>query len=111
MPLQLRLKGISCLPWKSLEVIVSGLKAAFITAALCIMAASPAFAAPPPDRGPTPGLGWGPGGKGISVPGPVAGVDRKSTRLNSSHVKISYAVFCLKKKKERENRRRETRER
>src|SRR5437870_13844119 len=31
----------------------------------------------------------------------VAGfVDRKSTRLNSSHVAISYAVFCLKKKKE-----------
>src|SRR5690606_41342075 len=28
-----------------------------------------------------------------------AGQDRKSTRLNSSHVKISYAVFCLKKKK------------
>src|SRR5699024_12018026 len=27
--------------------------------------------------------------------------DRKSTRLNSSHVSISYAVFCLKKKKER----------
>src|SRR5690606_35723467 len=27
-------------------------------------------------------------------------IDRKSTRLNSSHVKISYAVFCLKKKKE-----------
>src|SRR5690606_41401408 len=31
----------------------------------------------------------------------VAGKDRKSTRLNSSHVKISYAVFCLKKKKKR----------
>src|SRR5690606_39932319 len=36
-------------------------------------------------------------------PGPVGGsgrqgLDRKSTRLNSSHVKISYAVFCLKKK-------------
>src|SRR5690606_41464546 len=29
----------------------------------------------------------------------VAQSDRKSTRLNSSHVKISYAVFCLKKKK------------
>src|SRR5215217_8529385 len=28
-----------------------------------------------------------------------AGKDRKSTRLNSSHAKISYAVFCLKKKK------------
>src|SRR5690606_41848085 len=30
---------------------------------------------------------------------PSTHVDRKSTRLNSSHVKISYAVFCLKKKK------------
>src|SRR5436309_11035847 len=30
---------------------------------------------------------------------PRANIDRKSTRLNSSHVKISYAVFCLKKKK------------
>src|SRR5690606_41021903 len=29
--------------------------------------------------------------------------DRKSTRLNSSHVKISYAVFCLKKKKKHKN--------
>src|SRR5690606_31865564 len=31
----------------------------------------------------------------------VGQVDRKSTRLNSSHVKISYAVFCLKKKKKK----------
>src|SRR5690606_22959629 len=30
-------------------------------------------------------------------------LDRKSTRLNSSHVKISYAVFCLKKKKKNNN--------
>src|SRR5690625_5933706 len=30
---------------------------------------------------------------------PILEVDRKSTRLNSSHVAISYAVFCLKKKK------------
>src|SRR5438132_1995446 len=29
------------------------------------------------------------------------GLDRKSTRLNSSHTVISYAVFCLKKKKEK----------
>src|SRR5204862_6548234 len=29
--------------------------------------------------------------------------DRKSTRLNSSHVEISYAVFCLKKKKKKPN--------
>src|SRR3989475_7054859 len=32
-----------------------------------------------------------------AVPGPKS--DRKSTRLNSSHSQISYAVFCLKKKK------------
>src|SRR5207302_10646918 len=31
-------------------------------------------------------------------------IDRKSTRLNSSHVKISYAVFCLKKKKKKKGR-------
>src|SRR5436305_4000688 len=30
----------------------------------------------------------------------LASRDRKSTRLNSSHVRISYAVFCLKKKRE-----------
>src|SRR5437667_8478713 len=29
--------------------------------------------------------------------------DRKSTRLNSSHITISYAVFCLKKKKKKKN--------
>src|SRR3712207_8722095 len=31
---------------------------------------------------------------------PDADVDRKSTRLNSSHANISYAVFCLKKKRQ-----------
>src|SRR5256885_3659730 len=36
----------------------------------------------------------------VQAPGVVAlGADRKSTRLNSSHLVISYAVFCLKKKK------------
>src|SRR5258707_11552167 len=30
---------------------------------------------------------------------PASALDRKSTRLNSSHANISYAVFCLKKKK------------
>src|SRR5438445_8266612 len=30
----------------------------------------------------------------------TGGIDRKSTRLNSSHANISYAVFCLKKKKD-----------
>src|SRR5690554_7420036 len=41
------------------------------------------------------------GGLGPAItPEALAGKpDRKSTRLNSSHVRISYAVFCLKKKK------------
>src|SRR2546427_8235831 len=33
--------------------------------------------------------------------GTIEMIDRKSTRLNSSHSQISYAVFCLKKKKKR----------
>src|SRR5690349_23474259 len=35
------------------------------------------------------------------------GKDRKSTRLNSSHVEISYAVFCLKKKKKKKKKRKQ----
>src|SRR5256885_2335227 len=48
----------------------------------------------------------GPGGAGLEAVGHVqhehaalVDADRKSTRLNSSHLVISYAVFCLKKKK------------
>src|SRR5947199_3713004 len=40
------------------------------------------------------------GGRVTDMAGNAA-VDRKSTRLNSSHLGISYAVFCLKKKKQR----------
>src|SRR2546426_8448018 len=36
---------------------------------------------------------------GKTFTGRVDSIDRKSTRLNSSHLVISYAVFCLKKKK------------
>src|SRR5690349_23630982 len=38
---------------------------------------------------------------GLAGSGDDRGRDRKSTRLNSSHVEISYAVFCLKKKKKK----------
>src|SRR2546421_2600798 len=41
-------------------------------------------------------------------PVPDRGEDRKSTRLNSSHDQISYAVFCLKKKKNTDTRLRRT---
>src|SRR5262245_62821050 len=44
------------------------------------------------------GAGVGVVGDGSHLAGEVGG-DRKSTRLNSSHLGISYAVFCLKKKK------------
>src|SRR5437868_8380650 len=43
-------------------------------------------------------------GRGAELPDPQARprIDRKSTRLNSSHVSISYAVFCLNKKTHRQ---------
>src|SRR2546430_6203839 len=41
-----------------------------------------------------------PGPRGIQYPREADRRDRKSTRLNSSHSQISYAVFCLKKKKQ-----------
>src|SRR5438034_11081471 len=54
----------------------------------------------------TDGIDYGPAFQGVrelwSAPGEALGrveLDRKSTRLNSSHTVISYAVFCLKKKK------------
>src|SRR3712207_7483710 len=37
----------------------------------------------------------------VVIAGHLDTVDRKSTRLNSSHANISYAVFCLKKKKKK----------
>src|SRR3712207_8401348 len=46
------------------------------------------------DRMKEPGLATG-----FQLPAEVRHEDRKSTRLNSSHANISYAVFCLKKKK------------
>src|SRR2546430_4128370 len=55
----------------------------------------------PAERGPgrgTEGAQLEAGGSPHSAV-PLLGSDRKSTRLNSSHSQISYAVFCLKKKK------------
>src|SRR5688572_31706525 len=43
------------------------------------------------------------GGLSAQWPCAIAPQDRKSTRLNSSHSQISYAVFCLKKKKKKKN--------
>src|SRR5690606_41317330 len=68
------------LPERGEKILITGHERGVISFANCCM--------------PIPGdeiMGSHTTGKGI-------GVDRKSTRLNSSHVKISYAVFCLKKK-------------
>src|SRR5687768_18162013 len=49
-------------------------------------------------------MNWLPLGMNIvCTPGESFKIDRKSTRLNSSHGYISYAVFCLKKKKKNDN--------
>src|SRR5690625_6866840 len=50
-------------------------------------------------RGGALALGAGTLGAAATAAGAPAEADRKSTRLNSSHVAISYAVFCLKKKR------------
>src|SRR3712207_7749525 len=70
--------------------------------------ARPAGAAPPPDAA-RPGRGGGLRSRATAAhsagrPG-VGPPDRKSTRLNSSHANISYAVFCLKKKKKKKQHR------
>src|SRR5258707_3747284 len=69
--------------------------------ALPILAVSPAL------RGP-PNLAlisrlrlvysWSPSNASVTHAPPGRAIDRKSTRLNSSHANISYAIFCLKKK-------------
>src|SRR3712207_8998606 len=53
--------------------------------------------APPPPPGASPAPRWG----HADHVRDLLGEDRKSTRLNSSHANISYAVFCLKKKKKK----------
>src|SRR2546421_9300916 len=61
-------------------------------------------AGPVGGRGDQPVRGGRRAGRGDHVLPPRPGrADRKSTRLNSSHDQISYAVFCLKKKKQRIN--------
>src|SRR3989442_6758125 len=60
--------------------------------------ALPICRSPPPPSHPTPAAR---GRRMLRPPDTICRslADRKSTRLNSSHVRISYAVFCLKKKK------------
>ena len=45
-----------------------------VSLGLILAGAAGAMAAQPPDRGPTPGLGWGAGGKVNAVPGPITGL-------------------------------------
>src|SRR3712207_1687840 len=85
------------------EVVVNGPKSWSLAAALHPDIAAAYDAAQ--DRAATQIIGWlaehattrvGPRGGQVQVPVEVLEADRKSTRLNSSHANISYAVFCLK---------------
>src|SRR5439155_7690226 len=75
------------------------LPAVALASGLVLGAGTIAFTADTPP-GSTYGQSGGAYGRGGKHPH-IAAADRKSTRLNSSHVAISYAVFCLKKKNTR----------
>src|SRR5437870_8144207 len=83
--------AISCL-WHSRRYVAAACLVGFIVAAGVAFTILPRYESTtrlmPPDRTETMGLAL-----------LASKIDRKSTRLNSSHVAISYAVFCLKKKK------------
>src|ERR1022692_830332 len=69
------------------------------------------FRSPSPVPSPTPGITPTPSPTPTPTPTPSpTPTDRKSTRLNSSHLVISYAVFCLKKKKQNSATHRQPRE-
>src|SRR5256886_6768593 len=93
--------------WKSpglLRLMKSG-EGGVVETSWMFQAASPASIHPA--RSPTRGSGLGAavekgrwdGAHAATDNATIANQDRKSTRLNSSHSQISYAVFCLKKKK------------
>src|SRR5438552_7189276 len=82
---------------------VLGLLAAALVGAVAYAVLGGGSSAPPPPA-PPPGASSAGASAIVAVPAPQnthaeAPADRKSTRLNSSHQIISYAVFCLKKKK------------
>src|SRR5207245_11458976 len=72
---------------------LAGRKRLFIAGLVIFVLASALCAA-------APGAGWLIAARVLQA---ISQPDRKSTRLNSSHGSISYAVFCLKKKKQYEN--------
>src|SRR5256885_5742481 len=70
---------------------------------LCVSVGAGPERSSPSNRAAVSRRGARPAGVVAPAPAPARspGPDRKSTRLNSSHLVISYAVFCLKKKKKR----------
>ena len=69
-----------------------------ISSGLILAGAVGAMAAQPADRGPTPGLGWGPGGKGsVGTPAPVAGVGLFGIAVAGG---VTYLVFRRRRKPE-----------
>src|SRR5207302_3510959 len=86
---------------RQFTVVVLGTATAALLSEACGPSAQPAPAssgAAAPTAAPQAAAPTAPAQAAAAAPTAPA-QDRKSTRLNSSHVKISYAVFCLKKKK------------
>src|SRR2546430_10889073 len=81
----------------------SVLKHARLAASVLLLASGTAFAQQQVSLTAAPATATMPDGTAVPMWGYTCGTlptgDRKSTRLNSSHSQISYAVFCLKKKK------------
>src|SRR5438034_6285887 len=71
---------------------------------ISLLSSGVAIAQTPPAPVPAQALPFSPRVPHVNAPlGDIPRIDRKSTRLNSSHTVISYAVFCLKKKKQKES--------
>src|SRR5256885_12433941 len=90
-------------PWSAhvmrTVIATAGVTTLVVARAGFAMAAGPLPGASVPTPAGTPSVSAATTPSGANVTG-----DRKSTRLNSSHLVISYAVFCLKKKKKRTDR-------
>ena len=70
------------------------LKTIAIVLAIAFSTVPPAMAEKPADRGDTPGLGWGKGGKQVGAPGPVAGVGLPI-------LAVAGGIFWIKSRKRR----------
>jgi len=93
MGLRLALPGNSIGASASRRMAMSRLSLLPAAVGLCLFGLSFANAGQPPDRGPTPGLGWGPGGnhdRSMSAPAPVVGVGIPGALMVGGYLWVRY---------------------